>query len=95
MQERWQQFKDVADKWTRDKHGKTVLYQRPNAAIVTWFVAMVFAWIFTGRWEHLASMVSFGALFTWAWMEIFQGASMFRRGLGTIVMLLLLLHVLS
>jgi len=95
MQERWEEFKDRVDDFTQDKHGKTVLWQRPNLAIVVWFVAMVLAWVFTGRWEHLAHMVSFGALFAWAWMEIFQGVNMFRRGLGVLIMLVTLINTLN
>lgn len=95
MKEGWQQLKELTDKWTRDKRGHVVLWQRPNLSIVVWFVAMVLAWVFTGRWEHLAHMVSFGALFAWAWMEIFQGVNMFRRGLGVLIMLVTLINTLN
>ena len=94
MQERWQQFKDRADKWTRDKDGKTAMYQPPNLAVKVGLVALILAWPFTGRWQHLATMVSFGAFFAWAWMEIFQGASKFRQALGVLGMLILLVLVL-
>ena len=95
MQDKLRDFRDLADKWTKDTHGKTVLWQSPNWALKVWFVAMVLAWLLSGRWGHLASQVSFGALFAWAWMEIFEGASIFRRGLGIIVLLLLLISALS
>jgi len=36
-------------------------------------------------------LVAFGALFTWAWLEIFDGANWFRRLLGITVMAVLLL----
>lgn len=94
MRKKWQQFRAFSERFTKDKHGKTVLWQRPNYALMTWFGTMVLAWLFGGRLEHLFSQISFGALFAWAWMEIFLGASMFRRGLGTLVLLWLLISTL-
>jgi len=41
-------------------------------------------------------LVAFGALFTWAWQEIFKGVNYFRRALGLVVLvgiLALKLHV--
>jgi hypothetical protein len=94
MQESLENFKNKADAWTRDKRGRVVMFQAPNLAIKVGIVALLLAWPFTGRWQHLATMVSFGAFFTWAWMEVFQGASKFRQGLGVLGMLLLLVVVL-
>jgi hypothetical protein len=31
------------------------------------------------------SLLANGSLFTWAWMELFQGVNYFRRGLGLAV----------
>ncbi|HEY9908282.1 MAG TPA: hypothetical protein V6D18_11845 [Thermosynechococcaceae cyanobacterium] len=31
--------------------------------------------------------MAFGSLFTWAWLELFQGVNYFRRSLGLIVLL--------
>jgi len=61
--------------------------QTPNLPLIVWFVSFVlgifFAFGFFGRFLDL---VSFGAIFTWAWLEIFDGANNFRRGLGIVVL---------
>ncbi len=31
--------------------------------------------------------IAFGALFTWAWLEVFQGVNYFRRALGLVVLI--------
>lgn len=39
-----------------------------------------------GTQQDAARFVGFGFLFTWAWLEITQGDSYFRRFLGVVVM---------
>ena len=34
----------------------------------------------------LLDTVAFGALFTWAWLELFDGVNYFRRALGLVVL---------
>lgn len=65
-----------------------VFWQSPNLAIMVWFGAVVLGKLFEQvRVHEVLSLVSFGALFTWAWMEIFQGVNNFRRTLGLIVLI--------
>jgi hypothetical protein len=72
----------------REKQERYVLWQRPNLAIMVWFGAVVLGKLFEqGRVHEVLSLVSFGALFTWAWLEIFQGVNNFRRVLGAIVLI--------
>ncbi len=35
----------------------------------------------------MLDVVANGSLFTWAWMELFQGVNYFRRSLGLIVLI--------
>lgn len=75
-------------KFLKDKHGKVVVWQNPNLALWTWFVAMILTHILPyGQLNFAAGLISFGALFTWAWLEIFEGASYLRRTLGAIVLI--------
>jgi hypothetical protein len=79
----------LVDKFIKDKHSNVVLWQTPNGPIILWAFAELMAGIIgTGATHRLFAFLSFGALFTWAWLEIFQGASYFRRALGLLVLIL-------
>lgn len=61
--------------------------QAPNFPLIVWFVFLLVERFTSGTVEAVASLVSFGALFTWAWLEISDGVTPFRRllGLGVLV----------
>jgi len=72
----------------RDDEGKIVLGQPPNLPIIVWIVATLLKMIFaTGQINTGLELIAFGALFTWAWEELFQGVNYFRRALGLIVLI--------
>lgn len=67
---------------------KYVFWQTPNLPIMVWFVALVLGKLLQqGTIHQILSLVSFGALFTWAYLEIFQGVNNFRRALGLAVLI--------
>jgi hypothetical protein len=71
-----------------DKDGKLAVAQRPNLPVITWFITMLLAFLIkNGRGHTFFDVISFGAIFTWAWLEIFHGKSYFRRVLGLVVMI--------
>ena len=71
----------------KDKKGKVVLWQTPNIPLVGWALSSVLIHIVpAGRWQLAVGYVSFGFIFTWAWLELSQGASYFRRALGVVVL---------
>lgn len=70
----------------RDRDGRIVLMQAPNLPLIVWFVFLLAERFTSGAVAAVASLVSFGALFTWAWLEIFDGVTPFRRLLGLGVM---------
>lgn len=73
------------------KKKKFVIAQKPNLPIIVWFVSFVLLQIsYFNFISTFLELVSFGAIFTWAWLEIFQGANWFRRALGTVVMIVIL-----
>ena len=75
-------------KFIKDKNGKAVLWQSPNLPLWTWFIAMLLTHILPyGQWNFVASLISFGALFTWAYLEIRQGVNYFRRTVGVLVII--------
>jgi len=70
------------------KSDKYVLTQKPNLPIIAWAVTSLGAKLFDGTGRELLEIIAFGALFTWAWLEIFQGVNNFRRALGLVVITL-------
>jgi hypothetical protein len=69
------------------KKKKYIIMQKPNLPIIAWFVTFILLKIPYLKIAHpVLSLISFGAIFTWAWLEIFQGVNAFRRTLGGIVM---------
>ena len=83
----------MLDSIFKDDTGRVVIAQFPNAPILLWAVtALLTRFLFEEGTIHTAlSYAGFGLLFTWCWLEIFQGVNYFRRALGSIVMALLLI----
>lgn len=76
------------DRTFRDSQGEIVIAQKPNLPILVWLGATLLNLIpTTGNIHALADAIAFGSLFTWAWLELFQGVNYFRRALGAIVLL--------
>ena len=70
----------------KDKNGKVIIAQKPNLPIIVWFFSFILSKLpIHPTLIHLTEAISFGAIFTWAWMEIFSGVNTFRRILGVIV----------
>ncbi len=79
--------RSLFDKTFRDKHGKITIYQAPNIPVETWFISAVLAKIIAhGKAHDLFLDITFGALVSWALMEIFTGTNYFRRALGAAVL---------
>jgi hypothetical protein len=71
----------------QDKDGKIVLAQTPNIPIYIWGAATILGKVVNeGRLSTLAETVGFAFICIWAWLEITQGSSNFRRVLGIIVL---------
>ena len=80
------------DKVFRDREGEIVLAQMPNLPLIVWIIASLLKLIFTtGKISIGLDAIAFGSLFTWAWEELFQGVNYFRRALGLIVLVILIL----
>jgi hypothetical protein len=75
------------DQVFRDDSGKFVLFQMPNRLIMVWLGSTLLKMVFTTGQINLGlDAVAFGALFAWAWEELFQGVNYFRKGLGLLVL---------
>jgi hypothetical protein len=71
------------DKTFRDDDGKIVIAQPPNLPLIVWFATSLLKLVATtGEINTVLDILANGSLFTWAWLELFQGVNYFRRALG-------------
>jgi uncharacterized membrane protein YGL010W len=76
------------DKVFRDDKGEIVIAQPPNLPIIVWAVASALKLFFTtGNLNIGLEIVAVASLSIWSLLEIFQGVNYFRRGLGVIVLI--------
>ena len=79
--------KTLFDKIFRDSNGNIVIAQPPNLPIIVWGVASLLKLFFINGLINVGlDLIAFGSLFTWAWLELFQGVNYFRRMLGFVVL---------
>lgn len=79
--------RSLLEKCYKDTSGNVVLIQFPNAPLITWAVATLLSKVLP--WNvatNILQIITFGAIFTWAWLEIFQSEAYFRRLLGVVVL---------
>lgn len=71
------------DKTFRDSNGNIVIAQMPNLPLIVWLATSILSLIFpTGNINIVFDTLATGSLFTWAWLELFDGVNYFRRALG-------------
>lgn len=71
------------DRIFRDSEGNIVIAQPPNLPILVGIGAALLQFFLPGgKIQVVFELIAFGALFTWAWQELFQGVNYFRRSLG-------------
>jgi hypothetical protein len=76
------------DKIFRDGHGNIIIAQTPNLPLILWIIATLLKSVITSaKVSGGLDFLAFGALFTWAWLEIFEGVNYFRRALGLLVLI--------
>jgi hypothetical protein len=86
----------AVSRFFKDKDGHILIGQKPNIPIIGWFVFMLLSHLFNA--SHLRTtleFISMAFLFTWAYLELTQGANYFRRLLGLIVFMIILVSVLN
>lgn len=60
----------------------------PNLPLIVWIVTSLLALVFpSGKINTALDLLANGSLFTWAWLELFQGVNYFRRALGLAVLI--------
>lgn len=73
------------DRTFRDSEGNIVIAQVPNLPVLVGSTAILLHFVLpSGNVQIALGLIGFGALFTWAWQELFSGVNYFRRSLGLI-----------
>lgn len=81
------------DRTFRDDTGRIVIGQPPNPPLITGILAILLQlFLPDGKLKTSLDWIAFGALFTWAWQELFEGVNYFRRGLGLSALISLILQ---
>lgn len=87
------QVSDFWDKIWRDQQGrgKVVIYQRPNWLLLGWLVITLISLFVSNGLSTVLGYIADAALVAWALLEIFKGVNYFRRALGAVVLLLVIM----
>lgn len=73
------------DRIFRDSEGHIIIAQPPNLPVLAGVAAAILQSLLpSGQLQMAAQLITFGALFTWAWQELFDGVNYFRRALGLV-----------
>ncbi len=77
----------------KTNQNKIVIGQTPNAPLIVWFISLVILYLpvtLPIKLFGTIELISFGAIFTWAWLEIFDGVNVWRRVLGSMAMIVII-----
>ncbi len=82
---------NLFDRIFRDSEGNIVIAQPPNLPLIVGVTGTILQFILTsGNIHTILDIIGFGALFTWAWQELFDGVNYFRRALGLLTLIALI-----
>jgi hypothetical protein len=81
----------IWDKFWLDSHGKLIIWQMPNIYLISWAVLTIISLIFTGTVSNIFLWLGVVAIVVWSLLEIFKGLNYFRRLLGLIVLIVVVL----
>lgn len=79
------------ERFFKDKDGKVVIGQTPNAPILVWAVLLV-ANLFIHN-SHIGTLQNV-FLFVWAYLELTDGVNYFRKALGAVIALGIIVGIL-
>jgi len=82
----------MSQKFFKDNSGKTVLWQAPNSTIIGWAIFALLSYLTHAKW---LGWISTTFLLVWAFLELFQGVNYFRRLLGLIVLIYILISLIG
>lgn len=75
------------------KDGKLVIIQRPNLPLLLWFITAIISNLLNeGETKSIFIWISTASLIIWSILEIISGANYFRKCLGIIILLILVIN---
>ena len=83
--------RDLWDKFWKDKDGNVVVWQTPNMWLIAWVVLTLASLFINGTVSYVLWYASLAALAIWAIREIWKGVNYLRKGLGAVILLLIIL----
>lgn len=83
-----QTHRSLWSKTWKNRQGQVVIWQTPNLPLIAWAGLTIGSLLVNGRPADILSWLGSAALIIWSLLEIFRGASYFRRALGLLVLFL-------
>lgn len=85
--------RDIWDKIWRDKNGRIVIWQTPNAPLIAWVALTFLSLLVNGRMADAFYWLGSAALIIWSLLELFKGVNYFRRALGLLILVMALASI--
>ncbi len=82
------------DKIWRDKHGNVVIWQTPNAFLIAWVVLTIISLFLNNTAANIFSWLGMLAIIIWAVLEMAKGVNYFRKALGGVVFILIVISII-
>lgn len=74
----------------KDDQGKFVIAQKPNLPIIVWALGTLFGlFIDNGSLGRAIDIIALTSIIYWALLEVVSGLNLFRKLLGSLVLLLI------
>lgn len=84
------------DRTFKDNQGNLAIFQKPNLPSMVGLAALLFSISPISPFlQTLFGAIAYGAIFTWSWLELFQGVNYFRRILGLVVLVIAIVSQLD
>jgi len=79
---------DVVQSFFKDRDGHWAIIAFPNALLLAWLASVILTkFIQDGKAHDGLSLLGSATLFAWAYLELTEGVSSFRRVVGAIILL--------
>jgi hypothetical protein len=83
--------RSFSEKFWQDDHGHVVVWQKPNLFLYSWAASTFFNLFAPVGWLHtILGYIGLVALIVWAILETYSGVDYFRRLLGGLILLAIL-----
>ena len=81
------------DKFWRDEYGRDVIWQKPNVYLITWLVSTGLTWFLPYNiLKRALLLISLVSIIIWSLLEMYSGVNRFRRLLGLLVFIIVVIN---